>query len=247
MLFKSLTLTDFDFPKKIKIENIEFLINVIFSDKKNLSAYVKENEFIFRFPKHISKKLAQKHFDYFLSSMTNKVKKNPEKYSNNLNSKFEKILEEKKFIFNSVLFEIQFHNFKTIRFNYIGNVIFLNSKMPIKELIKLLEKFLSNYFLEFLENYIKELNEKTYNYNLGKISLKSLNSKWGHCTKQNDILINLKLLTTKREFLDYVIIHELSHCEFKNHSKNFWNNVKKFSPNYKEIEKEMKKTNISIF
>ena len=41
--------------------------------------------------------------------------------------------------------------------------------------------------------------------------------------------------------LDYVIVHELSHLVYGDHSKNFWNVVEENYPDYKEIRKGMKK------
>ena len=39
--------------------------------------------------------------------------------------------------------------------------------------------------------------------------------------------------------LDYVIVHELSHLVYANHSKDFWNLVSVLVPNYKELRKEL--------
>ena len=33
--------------------------------------------------------------------------------------------------------------------------------------------------------------------------------------------------------MDYVVIHELSHLKYMNHSKDFWNMVGKYMPDYK--------------
>ena len=42
------------------------------------------------------------------------------------------------------------------------------------------------------------------------------------------------------EIMEYIVVHELSHIKHKNHSKDFWNLVEEFSPNYKYIEKYFK-------
>ena len=40
--------------------------------------------------------------------------------------------------------------------------------------------------------------------------------------------------------LDYVIIHELMHLKQKNHSRNFWEEVAKWIPDYKQDERWLK-------
>jgi len=37
--------------------------------------------------------------------------------------------------------------------------------------------------------------------------------------------------------IDYVIVHELSHIDIRNHSKEFWRKVGRIIPDYKSDEK----------
>lgn len=43
--------------------------------------------------------------------------------------------------------------------------------------------------------------------------------------ENNNLLFNWKLMAALR-VLDYVVVHELTHIEQKNHSRRFWNMVK---------------------
>ena len=52
--------------------------------------------------------------------------------------------------------------------------------------------------------------------------------------------LNSKLIEFDVSKIDYVIIHELCHIIHFNHSKEFWELVFKYCPNYKQIRKEMK-------
>jgi predicted metal-dependent hydrolase len=65
---------------------------------------------------------------------------------------------------------------------------------------------------EILEKYSKSLNIP-----FNKLSIKSLKSKWGSCSFDNNITINLKLIHLPKVFLEYVIIHEACHLKEKNH------------------------------
>ena len=58
-------------------------------------------------------------------------------------------------------------------------------------------------------------------------------SIWGSCSAKNRISLNFKLIVAPLEVVDYVIIHELSHIRFKDHSKRFWALVESVTPHRK--------------
>jgi hypothetical protein len=71
-----------------------------------------------------------------------------------------------------------------------------------------------------------------------------LKSKWGSCSGENAIVLNLYLLHLPRIFLEYVVAHEVAHMKAKNHSPKFWQEVEKLFPKYREIRRELKKVKI---
>ena len=50
----------------------------------------------------------------------------------------------------------------------------------------------------------------------------------------------------KPEEVDMVIVHELCHFRYANHSKEFYALLEKYIPNYREIQKELKKAERKI-
>lgn len=62
-------------------------------------------------------------------------------------------------------------------------------------------------------------------------------SKWGTCGPENDLQFNWRLVMVPLVVADYVVIHELVHTTEKNHSINFWKQVRKFTPAYKQHRK----------
>lgn len=73
-----------------------------------------------------------------------------------------------------------------------------------------------------------------------EIKYRNNKSRWGSCSYNNNINLNLNLLKFPANVIEYVVIHELAHIKHKNHSKMFWNLVEKYCPNYKECEKLLK-------
>ena len=68
-----------------------------------------------------------------------------------------------------------------------------------------------------------------------------MTTRWGVCNvKDKSVTLNLELMKRDLKYLDYVIIHELSHLIEANHSDKFWKIVEENCPDYKKIRKEMK-------
>ena len=105
--------------------------------------------------------------------------------------------------------------------------------------IKNLDTFYKKEILKYLPSLVDEYAKKM---NLFPTSIKYRKNKrtWGSCNYKNGLNFNILLMKFPIEIMEYVIIHELAHIKYKNHSKDFWNLVYKYCPNYKEIEKEFK-------
>ncbi len=82
-----------------------------------------------------------------------------------------------------------------------------------------------------------------YFENIPKFTLKfrTMKTRWGvNNRSSNSITLNTELLKKDIDLLDYVIIHELCHFYEANHSSKFWNQVKKYYPNYKDARKRLR-------
>ncbi len=78
------------------------------------------------------------------------------------------------------------------------------------------------------------------NVTYGKVSISKQRSRWGSCNSVGDLRFNCLLMALPEDVLDYVIVHELCHRKEMNHSKAFWNEVKKALPSYEESYKWLK-------
>lgn len=109
-------------------------------------------------------------------------------------------------------------------------------------------------YIEFmLDYYAKEQVERTCNdmsnliYNelktnfniiMPKIKYRKMKSMWGNCNcTKGSITFSTNLVYTDFEFIKYIVLHEFVHLIHANHQKEFYDVVKIYMPNYKEIEK----------
>lgn len=93
---------------------------------------------------------------------------------------------------------------------------------------------------KILPKRLEELSKK-YGFKYNKVRLTNAKKRWGSCSWQNNINLNINLAKLDGEIIDYVILHELCHTKIKNHSKKFWDLVLEKMPNALEIRKRLKK------
>lgn len=77
------------------------------------------------------------------------------------------------------------------------------------------------------------------------INLSEAKGRWGSCSPKNSLNFAWRLVMCPLSVIDYVVVHELSHIAYKNHSPAFWARVKTVLPAY-EDEQEWLKLNRKI-
>lgn len=78
----------------------------------------------------------------------------------------------------------------------------------------------------------------------GRIAVRGQKSRWGSCSRAGNLNFNWRLIFTSPEMIDYVVIHELSHLVHHNHSRDFYDLVKKYCPDYKRLRQILQKTSL---
>lgn len=115
------------------------------------------------------------------------------------------------------------------------------NKFYIRDNTKL-DKYLKDYAFTVFEerlNYVYSIFEERVPY--PKLKIRRMTTRWGVCNKKDvSITLNLELIRKDIKYIDYVILHELCHFKYFNHSDDFWNLVYKYNKEYKKLRKEMK-------
>ena len=131
-----------------------------------------------------------------------------------------------------------------------SNRTMILEKLPIKDpdtqrardyQKKLLMKKAREYLPYRLEYYAK-----LYGYKYDKCRLSHANTRWGSCSSNRTISLNIGLMKLPEPLRDYVIIHELAHLNHMDHSKAFWAEVEEHDHNYKAHERKLKMFNPGV-
>ncbi len=94
----------------------------------------------------------------------------------------------------------------------------------------------------------QKFSEKTDYYanlmgvNYGKITIRNQKTRWGSCSSKGNLNFNYKLYYMPERLMDYVIVHELAHLKYMNHSKEFWRVVETYYPSYKQCREELRRS-----
>ncbi|MEJ2344446.1 MAG: SprT family zinc-dependent metalloprotease [Gammaproteobacteria bacterium] len=66
----------------------------------------------------------------------------------------------------------------------------------------------------------------------GSASVRAQRTRWGSCSARRHISLNRALLFLPPRAVSYLMLHELCHTVFMNHSKRYWRLVGAFEPEY---------------
>lgn len=220
---------------QFKINNEKIDVTVIKKDIKNI--YIKlssNNEIIVSAPNNASSKFTN-NFIYDNIEKFIKVQK--------LNFKKRCInLEEQTFYLFGILESYEIIDKYSSKNEWFQYLIFRTKKYKInkKTVTDIIYSIYKKELLLYLNFYQPEI-EKIMSVEHHEIGVRIKQTSWAsNYVKKKIIHYNTKLASYSPEIINYVIIHELSHAEYSNHSVDFWEKVKFFDPYFKDKKKKLK-------
>lgn len=66
----------------------------------------------------------------------------------------------------------------------------------------------------------------------GDVQVKDLGYRWASCLPNGTLQFHWKCLMAPLTVIDYIVVHELCHLHYRDHSDAFWNEVDKVLPSY---------------
>lgn len=205
----------------IEIDNDVYNIDIIKKKNKNTYIRVKNGEIVvttnYLVSKNSIKKLINDNIDSIKKMMESDKRKND---------------KEEEFYYFGKKYNI-IYGFNEIEI--VDDKIYASN---IKDMKRYLDNEIHRIYSERLNYWHGVFMEKIPVPNL---KIRKMTSRWGVCNIKNyNVTLNYQLSKYNIRCLDYVIVHELSHFVYPNHSRDFWNLVGKYYPNYKECRKELK-------
>lgn len=135
------------------------------------------------------------------------------------------LIEKKKEWIKNTISKLQKNSINEDEFLFLGVI---HKNLDFRDL----DEFYKNEAKKIIPDLVEKFSNQM---NLFPTELKYRKNKrtWGSCNYKNVLNFNYLLVKFPIEVIEYVVIHELAHIKEKNHSKNFWNLVEAYCPEYK--------------
>jgi len=72
-----------------------------------------------------------------------------------------------------------------------------------------------------------------------RVFVRNQRTRWGSCSRQNNINLNINLVRLPEALRDYTILHELVHTRIKNHGPLFWQELVRVIPDARALDREL--------
>lgn len=118
-----------------------------------------------------------------------------------------------------------------------------------KKLIEKLQSDLKKWYKEQAMLYISERVEyykAVIGVTVTDVSIRSRKTQWGSCDSNGGLTFSWRLVMARPEAIDYVVIHELCHRKHMDHSREFWNLVQKYMPDYKNQQQWLEENSVNM-
>jgi hypothetical protein len=73
-----------------------------------------------------------------------------------------------------------------------------------------------------------------HGFTVKAVTVRAQRTRWGSCSPTGRISLNWRLVQLPPSVSDYVLLHELAHLTYLNHSARFWKEVDRICPWYRE-------------
>jgi predicted metal-dependent hydrolase len=104
----------------------------------------------------------------------------------------------------------------------------------IENLVKSWYRSRSQHIFDERYKYCTQLVAQYEIYHERGFEIRTMEKRWGSCTKAGKIMLNTMLVLAPKDCIDYVLIHELCHIRIHNHSSSFYKLLETIIPDWQQ-------------
>ena len=127
----------------------------------------------------------------------------------------------------------------TVTFDFDGESFHCNKKFDLDKCRSHYKEFLRTEAKRYIPPIVSNV-ASINNLHFNEVHIKSMSSRWGSCSSKKNLNFTLALIACDRNYIRYVISHELAHTVYMDHSNNFYTLVKKICPRSDDMRNRLK-------
>ena len=229
--------------KRIKYQNKTIAYTVNKAKVKNIYISIQNGEVVIKAPLYVTKTQIQELVESkrkWIMQKLNEYQESPRKVKEYYDGEKFQILGQNYYL------NIYYKETNKALLNVENGkiVIVLPIEFSGKDNTEKIKKMINKMYLMIAEKEVESSMEKMRK-KVGiapeEYRIKKIKTAWGTCSSRRKITINQDVVMYSKKAIDYVVLHEICHLKYMNHSKNFWNMLEKYMPDYKTAELELKK------
>lgn len=213
-------------------------IQIIKKDIKNITLKVRPTcEVILTIPLLTT----DEHVEYILKKRKDWISKKLAFYKTNYKSQIKKYVsgENFKYLGKNYRLKILQNEDECVKLQRGYIQIFIKNKDNLERKKRLLNEWYclksENYFKNIIAKYSKLVNVEIQN-----IKIRQMKTRWGSCNSAKSYInLNSELIKKPSDAIEYVIFHELTHLIHPNHSKEFYNYLSTYMPDWQKRKKRL--------
>jgi len=129
-------------------------------------------------------------------------------------------------------------NASSIKTECDNSALLFTGKVSSKKLVACgLQDYLKSTAKKVLPTWLQQLLDQRcqqYGLQANRVTVRLQQSRWGSCSAKGNISLNAKLLLLPPPLVDHIILHELAHLRFHNHSQAYWDFFALLDPQWQQ-------------
>lgn len=215
-------------------------IQIVKKDIKNITLKVKPScEVILTIPLDTT----EEHIEYILRKRKDWIAKKQDFYKENYKPIVKEYVsgENFKYLGKSYRLKVIEDNLETVKLQRGYLQLFIKNKNNFEKKNSLV----NNWYLQKAEKYFEKVIDK-YSHivksDIKNVRIRQMKTRWGSCNPSKGYInLNSELIKKPIICIEYVIFHELAHLVYPNHSKDFYNYLNTYMPDWKIRKSRLEK------
>lgn len=127
-----------------------------------------------------------------------------------------------------------------LKLSQVAQELFLTGNVSeFHRCLPLMKRWLKRQAEQSISPLLRHLSQQ-YQLPFNQVSFRFQRTRWGSCSQDKNINLNVNLLFIPPELMQHVLLHELCHTQVMNHSAAFWRLLETLDPQARQHDRALR-------